>query len=387
MNTPTASTLTQHEWPALARDTVNLADAHARHSLSTQSVQGLAAILEGLLAKQGSNYFEAEEAFRAALSGHTGQQYGTNSSFLTYSASIALDAAAKQLLPQRRPIGLLTPTFDSVPALFRRSGLHLTPVPERRVLPAVDLDYLDGLSLGALIVVVPNNPTGTVMFPDQVIGLLGWAARRGVTLVLDLSFRMFDPGLRFDVIESADGIGAQVLTVDDTGKTIPLYDTKLGVLSASRTLAQQTGRICGDILLNLPELDLRMLGYLFGQQGPDAEVARACRIAAANGALLAELSAGGTPRSAGGGFQPTVAWLHCDTGRDHIVESCRRSGVALLPGDRFFWDRSWQRNPGSERIRVPLLRDEKLFEDGMRTVFSAARDVCSRVSMHADGEQ
>jgi len=378
MNTPIASTLTQHEWPALARDMVNLADGHARHSLSTQSVQGLAAILEGLLAKRGSDYFEAEEAFRAALSVHTGQQYGTNSSFLTYSASIALDAAAKQLLPQRRPIGLLTPTFDSVPALFRRSGLRLTPVPERRVLPAVDLDYLDGLGLGALIVVVPNNPTGTVMFPDQVIGLLGWAARRDVTLVLDLSFRMFDPGLRFDVIEAADGVGAQVLTVDDTGKTIPLYDTKLGVLSASRTLAQQTGRICGDILLNLPELDLRMLGYLFGQQGPDA---------AANGALLTKLSAGGTPRSADGGFQPTVAWLHCGIGRDHIVESCRRSGVALLPGDRFFWDRPWQRNPGSDRIRVPLLRDEKLFEDGMRTVFSAARDACSRVSMHTDGGQ
>ncbi|MGW3644929.1 pyridoxal phosphate-dependent aminotransferase [Streptomyces sp. NPDC000878] len=338
--------------------------------------------IDGLLSDSGSDYFEAEATFREALTQHTGQYYREGSSHLTYSASVALDVVAKHLRPQQGPIGMITPTFDSVPALFARSGLELSPISEHRVLPVCDLDYLDSLRLRALIVVAPNNPTGALLPPDQVLALLEWAARHGTTLVLDTSFRMFDPGLRLDLIEMADGIGADAVTVDDTGKTIPLHDTKVGILAASRGLAHRIGSICSDILLNVSELNLRMLAALLEDDGPQGEVGRARRIAAANLARLEHQY--GLKHSVPGprGFQPSVGWLHWGPRRDAIIQACRSRAVEVLPGDRFHWDRAFNDgdNPGAEWIRIPLLRDEELFNRGLDLLDSAAR------SMEVQGE-
>ncbi len=200
--------LTEHEWPALAADTINLADAHARHALSPSSVRRISEVTQDLLADVGPDYFEAETWFRQALARHTGQRYPVHSSYLTYSASIALDVIAKYLRTVHGPIGMITPTFDSVPALFARSGLQMVPVPESRILPSCDTGFLDSLGLGALVVVAPNNPTGAVLAPGQALALVEWAARNRTLLVLDASFRMFDPGLKLDIVELANGIGA-----------------------------------------------------------------------------------------------------------------------------------------------------------------------------------
>ncbi|MFI1563190.1 pyridoxal phosphate-dependent aminotransferase [Streptomyces sp. NPDC020490] len=370
-------TLTEHEWPALARDALNMADAHARHSLSGGSVRRVSEVVHGLLVNGRSDYFEAEATFREALAQHTGQHYRAGCSHLTYSASIALDVVAKHLLPQQGPIGVITPTFDSVPALFGRSGLELSPIPERRVLPVCDLDFLSSLRLSALIIVAPNNPTGAVLPPDQALELLEWAARNGTTLVLDTSFRMFDPGMRLDLIEAADGIGADTVTVDDTGKTIPLHDTKVGILSASRALAPRIGMICSDVLLNVSELNLRMLAALLEDGGPDGEVARARDVAAANLARLEQRYGLEGPTPGPGDFQPSVSWLHWGPRRDAVIEACRSRAIELLPGDRFYWDRVVDDgdNPGSEWIRLPLLRDEELFSRGLELLDTAARSV------------
>ncbi|MER6539094.1 pyridoxal phosphate-dependent aminotransferase [Streptomyces sp900105755] len=337
-------------------------------------------VVHDLLANDGSDYFEAEASFRKALTQHTGQHYRGHSSHLTYSASVALDVVAKHLRSPQGPIGMITPTFDSVPALFARSGLELTPIQEHRVLPLCDIEFLDSLRLRALIVVAPNNPTGAVLPPDQALALLEWAARHGTTLVLDMSFRMFDPGLRLDLIEAADEIGADTVTVDDTGKTIPLHDTKIGILSASRSLARELGSICSDVLLNVSELNLRMLTALLEENGPHGEVARARSVAAANQAHL-EQRYGLEPTATGPrDFQRSVAWLRWGRRRDAVVEACRSQSVEVLPGDRFYWDHASDSagNPGAEWIRVPLLRDENMFNRGLELLDSATRSVKAR---------
>ncbi len=376
-----ASTLTEHEWPALAGGVLNLADAHARHSLSAASIERVSQVVHALLAEGRADYFEAEAAFREALAGHTGQRYPGSRAHLTYSASIALDVVAKSLLPQRGPIGVITPTFDSVPALFARSGLTLRPIPESRLLPVCDLEFLSSLKLTALLVVAPNNPTGTVLAPDQMLGLLQWAARRGTTLILDCSFRMFDPGSRFDVIEAADGLGADAITVDDTGKTLPLHDTKVGVLSASNRLASRVRAICSDVLLTVSELNVRMLTALLEDDAGHGEVSRARRLAARNLAELRRLDPGLPAEPGPSEFQPSVAWLNWGPLRDDVIEYCRAHGAELLPGDRFHWDRATgEANPGAQWLRIPLLRDADVFDRGLRLLEAAATSTGGRAA-------
>ncbi|MCM1941937.1 aminotransferase class I/II-fold pyridoxal phosphate-dependent enzyme [Streptomyces sp. G3] len=369
--------LTEHEWPALAAGTINLADAHARHSLSSDSVRRVSEVTRDLLAHTGSDYFEAETWFREALTRHTGQHYPVPSSYLTYSASIALDVIAKYLRSVQGPIGMLTPTFDSVPALFTRSGLDLVPIPEARVLPGCDTGFLDSLELGALVVVAPNNPTGAILKPDQASTLIEWAARHDVLLVLDVSFRMFDPKLKLDLVEMADDIGADVTTVDDTGKTIPLHDTKVGVLTATRALARDLGSICTDVLLNVSELNIRMLAALLEDDGPHGEAARARAVAAANQKHLEQLLGLTLDLREEHAFQRSVAWLHLGGNRDAVIDACRARSVQVLPGDRFYWNRDHgdTDNPGSQWIRVPLLRDKDLFGQGLEALDSALRSV------------
>ncbi|MEU5519675.1 aminotransferase class I/II-fold pyridoxal phosphate-dependent enzyme [Streptomyces sp. NPDC047860] len=369
--------LTEHEWPALAAGTINLADAHARHSLSSNSVQRISEVTQNLLTDSGSDYFEAEAWFREALTLHTGQRYPAHSSYLTYSASIALDVIAKYLRSVRGPIGVLTPTFDSVPALFARSGLDLMPVPEDRILPNCDTGFLDSLGLGALVVIAPNNPTGAILMPNEAFTLLEWAARHNVLLVLDASFRMFDPGLKLDLVEMANDIGADATTVDDTGKTIPLHDTKVGVLTATRSLACDLGSICTDVLLNVSELNIRMLAALLEDDGPQGEAARARAVAAANQRHLEQRFSLPLSLPDEHAFQRSVAWLHLGWNRDAVIDACQARSVMVLPGDRFYWDRDRgdTANPGSQWIRVPLLRDKDLFGQGLDALDSARRSV------------
>ncbi|MFI2374485.1 pyridoxal phosphate-dependent aminotransferase [Streptomyces sp. NPDC018964] len=369
--------LTEHEWPALAAGTINLADAHARHSLSSDSVRRISEVTQNLLADSGSDYFEAEAWFREALTRHTGQRYPVRSSYLTYSASIALDVIAKYLRSVRGPIGVLTPTFDSVPALFTRSGLDLMPVPEDRILPNCDTGFLDSLGLGALVVVAPNNPTGAILTPDQASTLLEWGARHDVLLVLDASFRMFDPGLKLDLVDMANDMGADVTTVDDTGKAIPLHDTKVGVLTATRSLVRDLGSICTDVLLNVSELNIRMLAALLEDDGPHGEVARARAVAAANQRHLEQRFGLTLSLPDEHAFQQSVAWLHLGENRDAVIDACQARSVMVLPGDRFYWDRDRgdTDNPGSQWIRVPLLRDKDLFSRGLDALDSARRSV------------
>ena len=356
--------LTQAEYPALALSALNFADAHARQSLTKSSQGHLLHACESLLRGPRSDYFGNQNYFLEGLRTHTRQPYAEGQSFVTYSASIALDAIAKYLVGRPGRIGMITPTFDSVPALFRRSGLSLTAVPESIVLPWCDLAAVELMTLSTLILVTPNNPSGARLPEAGLRELLGWAARRQVLLVLDLSFRLLEEtALNFDVIGAAEEAGASVLTVDDTGKTLPLLDTKLGVLSATSDVAADLGHICSDILLNVAELDLRLLGTLLAETD---EVARARALIAMNRAALTGALTNGLPSGSDTGHpRSSVAWVRVGASRDHIVSECRKRSMYVLPGNDFFWDAVQGENPDEAAIRLPLLRDQDYFGRGI----------------------
>lgn len=360
-----ARNLTELEEAALAA-AINLADGHARHSLQQTTRRQLSEVATRLLHEGAPPVAEAERAFLSALGQHSGQAYDRGPWAILYSASVAFDAAAKLLALTGRRTGLVTPTFDNLHGLLRIASVSSVPVAEDRLLPSCDFDFLDGLGLQALIIVLPNNPTGHLWPADELIAVLQWAAARGVLMVFDLSFRLLQPSMCWDVISAAEDAGASALCIDDTGKALPLFDSKVGVMTATSDLARPVRRICTEILLNVSSLDLVLLTEALSWCD-GLEVAAARDLATANRRRLrADLASFADTLFAGRDSSPamSVEWLRLGVARDGVLHRCRTAGLDLLPGDRFHWD-AGEDNPGREFARLALLRDESYFQSGV----------------------
>jgi aspartate/methionine/tyrosine aminotransferase len=357
--------LTQLESAALTAQ-VNLADGHARQTPSAHALARLRSVVDGAFAADVS-IGAVEQRFLRSLTRWTGQDYDRASRRLLYSASIAIDAVGKFLAGTHRVTGMMTPTFDNLPALLRLSGVPLVAVPQQRLMPACDFAHLDSLGIDALVVVLPNNPTGVTWTRDTIAQTMLWAAKRHVLLVFDLSFRMLDPAICFDLVAAGEGAGASVICIDDTGKVLSLLDTKTSVLSATADIGPALEQVCSEILLNVSSMDLLLLTKILEDEH-DNEVERARSLVVDNRVrLLSALSSLNLPQR----VMPrdvldtmSVEWLFLGPRRDDIVEACARRGLHVLPGDRFHWESG--DGAGRQHIRLALSRDPQYFERGVK---------------------
>ncbi len=360
---------------------VDLSDAHAKQSLQPWSRQALVAAFAALVHERADTRPDLAEFFTAGLSAHNGHPYAAASTQMVYSASIALSVAARLVRKRgRRVVGVVTPTVDSVPAQFSGIGLRAVGILERTLMPHCDIDRLNALNLDALVVVMPNNPTGGRLSRAELTRIVVWAARHDVVLILDMSFRLLDPITHWDVVAVADDAGADVLVVDDTGKTLSLGGTKIAVVSASRRLCADVSRLSGDILLAVSELDFLLLGTLLNDAGPEGEVEAARRLIRANLTYLSRRlgTVGvGVPFTEAPDYQPSVAWISLGPARDRIVEACRSRSVAVTVGDHFYWSADGS-EMGAGQIRLALLRDAEYFARGVDLLIEAIAGTTSR---------
>lgn len=370
--------LTELESAALSAP-LNLADGHARQQLSGSTVDRLQSLI-GSAFNNKAIVPAIEQKFLHSLSRWTGQNYQRTPHYILYSASVAIDAAAKYLSTTARRTGLITPTFDNLPALLTMAKVPILPIAQNRLLPDCDFEYLDGLNLDALMVTVPNNPTGATWSRNSVAEIVGWAADRQVTLVLDLSFRILEPEACFDIVAVAETAGASVICIDDTGKVLSLLDTKVGVLSTTIDIGPALERVCSEILLNVSSLDLMFLTELLASD----EVDLARRQIRANRALLrSELARLGLWKArdmSRVARDLSVEWIDLGSTRDKVVQACARRGLHVLPGDPFHWAPG--ETAGQNFVRIALLRDTDYFAAGIRT-FGAAIGDC-RSSLPVD---
>ncbi|MGW2650982.1 aminotransferase class I/II-fold pyridoxal phosphate-dependent enzyme [Streptomyces sp. NPDC001393] len=243
MSESTPRNLTEFESQAQA-SRLDLADGHANHSLLPETRRVLEdAFAESFKESRRGLVQRVEHDFLEALGRHTGQRYSAASSHIVYSASVGVDIVAKHLASQRLRTGMITPTFDNLPALMAMSGVDLIAVPEKWLMPEPDFDELSRLNLDALFLVLPNNPTGAMLDANTTRRLLEWGADHGVLITFDSSFRLLAPGACTDLIATADDVRADAITVDDTGKTVSLQDTKASVLSVTRRLRDPVSEI------------------------------------------------------------------------------------------------------------------------------------------------
>lgn len=145
--------------------------------------------------------------------------------------------AAIQLLPRLRrhgKVGVLSPCYAEHAEAWRRGG-HLV-----REVRETEVDYyLDGLDV--LVVVNPNNPTGRLIPPEQ---LLEWHARlapRGGWLLVDEAFMDHTPDASISRYSNRPGL----IVLRSFGKFFGLAGVRLGFALAEskllRLLAEQVG--------------------------------------------------------------------------------------------------------------------------------------------------
>jgi len=362
--------LTELELKALQPDVINLSDGHAHQSLGEKTRARIRDLVQDTLSGRPSDYFQAERQFLVDLERHTHQAYPAGRTLVTYASSMAMGVIATHLRRLGRPVGVICPTFDNIPGILATLDVPMVAVPEDRLWPDPDLDHLDRLGIGALILVLPNNPTGRCPSRAAVRRLMDWAACRKVLLVLDLAFRWFDETANWDLIREAEQRGAEAVSIDDTGKVLSFSDLKAAVITTTSGVAAAIRSIHTQYVLNVSELGLRLLSAMMEPDKADNEVRRARDLVAANRRYLDERLAANPPHL-GTDLRMTqrndclsVEWLSIRHGRDRVAALCRSNGLEILIGDHFHWGGDTA-EPRGTHVRLALMRDPGYFARGV----------------------
>lgn len=158
-----------------------------------------------------------------------------------YGAAQVLPVAgsqmAIQLLPRLRragKVGVLSPCYAEHAEAWRRNGYIVREVVEQEVDFFID-------NLDVLVVVNPNNPTGTSLAPARLLEWHSRLAQRGGWLVVDEAFMDNTPQLSLAPFSHLVGL----VILRSFGKFFGLAGVRLGFVLAERKLlrllAEQVG--------------------------------------------------------------------------------------------------------------------------------------------------
>lgn len=184
--------LTKYEILALSAP-ISVSDGHPRQQPTAAQAAVLRRLTDLFLEATSGPFEELERRAQSAFLANLGQdtQAVTDGRVLSaYSSSVAMDVLARTLVREAPRVGLITPTFDNIPALLRRWGLSLVPLAEEALIAGeipVPLDQLD-----AVFITTPNNPTGTYLGPEALRSIAEQCAEAGLVLAMDVCFRGFE---------------------------------------------------------------------------------------------------------------------------------------------------------------------------------------------------
>jgi aspartate/methionine/tyrosine aminotransferase len=360
-------TLTDWQMTGL-NNTFSLADGHAHHRVHTEAQASLTPRLAHMLFDVEGPQGLFEQRFAHRFYELAGQTVPPDAELaFHYSASVSTDCAARALADTGvRRVGLITPTFDNIPMLLGRAGLDLVPLEERSFWTEASYrrDRLRGCD--AVFLVVPNNPTGFEPEQTAFVDLVGMIAEHGLTLVVDSSFRFYSRLHLWDqyrvVAEAGPSLDAVFL--EDTGKTWPTAELKVGLTCAFGALREPLRATTREVLLNVSPFTLQLLTELIAADGrarATTEVdPHSCQVIAQNRSELRRLIGGVDQVQVDSEASlVSVEWLRVPAGT--ATATCawlERRGVSVAPGNLFYWDRPHN----DEHLRVALARPPVYFE-------------------------
>jgi aspartate/methionine/tyrosine aminotransferase len=365
------STLTEWEWVGL-QQVWNLADGHSHFRMSFDGDSPLAQmplLFESIDPRMQEGY---ERRFLGELFGASRQTPPALPSHLHYSCSTTIDMASKTLQASGiSTVGVLTPTFDNIAQLAQRAGLRLVPILERELCPVDDQRPVWWDSCDALFLVLPNNPTGWEPNRDHLENLLTSMAKDRKAVVIDFSFRFYSELHSWDQYAFVAGLPAlDWIFIEDTGKTWPLCEMKIGVASSSARFHDTMAEVTGELLLNVSPFVLELLTRTIRADRRNgtgsAEVLMARRLVSENRFRLRSCIGGLGIELPCPSSKISVEWLRFnDRTAVDAVSHLLESGVAVLPGGPFLWQ---ERDLGMSYFRVALARDVDYFAHAIDTL-------------------
>ncbi len=374
----TKEDITQHEISAL-KTRFNLADAHTHQDQSLTQQKIVDSLPELWYRAQGQTQYKSEQEFIKAFFTFHGQEHALkrhDEIYLVYAASVAMHITATYLRKRDMSVGLIEPCFDNLHDLLKHMEVPLSPLDESLFQSPRDV-YANlqtaAAKVDAIVLVDPNNPTGSSMFANGAqtfMEVARYCRDHGKLLILDFCFAAFIKtagGNRVDAYAILDEIGTQYIIMEDTGKTWPLQDTKCATIMSSRALNADIYSIVTSVLLNVSPFILNVVTqYINDSSDDDFESVRSVldinREAAQkhlHGNFLKYL----TPM-----IETSVAWfeiLRDGVSADDLQAYLMNYDVYVLPGKYFFWS---QPQTGQKYIRLALARKPEEFKLAVETI-------------------
>ncbi len=351
---------------------LNLSDGHARQLLTPAEanvVANFGRYYQPALAMSQSTAEQqmSEEFFR--LAGEC-----TNIPTLySYSASSLVAVVASWLCDRRVTVALLEPGFDNIRDLLIRGGVTLTPIQADDVLAFPG--NLVGVPRGsaALWLTLPNNPDGYALTSSEFESLANECAANDILLICDFCFRLFSEGMAgWSQYEYLTQSGCRFITFEDTGKTLPLLDIKVGMLRCSLEFADDLGRRNEEVVLNVSPWAMGAIAKLL-QVYKEVGLAKILWEPTRRRGKLVEqwIDARGLRNVGSPDGEAPFKWIGLPDefwlNAQDLSEAAAKIGVHVLPGDRFFFDR----RHGQRLMRIPLSRPDSVLEAGLSRLQSA----------------
>jgi aspartate/methionine/tyrosine aminotransferase len=368
--------ITQHEIEALKTE-YNLADAHTHQSQSPTQKEIIGDLPKIWYESENKTQYQSEQDFIKKFFTLHGQQTALKRSdeiYLVYAASIAMNIVATYLMQRDMRVGLIEPCFDNLHDLMHHARVPMVPIDESLFYDSSTI-YRNleesSLSHDAIFIVDPNNPTGFSLFNEgdkSFLELIRFCCDYNKLLIIDTCFSAFilaSGGKRIDIYKLLEDSGVSYISMEDTGKTWPLQDTKCATLHTSKDINEDIYNIFTSVLLNVSPFILNILSrYVEDSQQDDFRSVG--QLLDQNRALAIKYLDGGLLQYCEPQTKTSVAWFKItdpNLTADELQQRLLTRNVYVLSGKFFFWAHP---EKGQRYIRIALARNVDVFERAMQ---------------------
>lgn len=180
------------------------------------------------------------------------------------SQSILITALALREMGARR-VAVPNPTYGKIPEILRLAGLSAVAFSEGTVDEVIEelsrIGHVD-----AVVLAMPNNPTGWMLDQEPFSRLSEYLARAASVLVADLAYRWFSPAMSaFSQYDTLARSGVRHVIIEDTGKVLPAGGFKLSTIASCERCQPPLRRVCATLSRHLPRHQLDVFAALWAE--------------------------------------------------------------------------------------------------------------------------
>ncbi len=364
--------LARWEWDGLLSD-FNLASGHARNDPSPQQQEvllNLSSIYQESLMRSQLDFQEEFENLYFNLCGQKSYKNLPPIHYLSTS-SISLHVLGLYCRLNNLSVGMLNPTFDVTPQIFRCYNLELHEIHQNSF-----FDDIEDKNPQALFLVLPNNPTGFELTKDEFIKLANYCVSKKKLLIIDFAFRFFGSYSSWDQYEILLETGVSFITLEDTGKNWPLNDLKFGPLTCSKDIYSKVQNVVDDFILNVSPFIINLTSNFIRCDSNDGKLHTATCVAENRKmlrGLLSEIPQFSYDKTS---TMPTE-WIEVPSNIDNVMFSkwIAKNGVHILPGYNFYWH---DHQDSHKHIRIALSRTPTSFQKGASEFVQLTKEYLSK---------